>query len=126
MRRAVCLALAAALGLAACGPYDPIIDRGQAGFDDAAYQRDLAECRGYAAEIEPARQAVGGALLAAAAGAAFGAIIGSFDGNAGRGAGLGASVGGLGGGVRGGATAIDRQEEIVRRCLAGRGYAVLG
>ena len=116
---------AAVLCVAACGPYEPIIDHRRSGYSDFAYQRDLAECRAYADQIDTGRQAIGGGLGGAAVGAAFGAIIGSFDGRAGRGAGFGASVGGLGGALGGAADANDRRRDVVRRCLAGRGYAVL-
>lgn len=108
-----------------CGPYEPIVDRGRADFNEAAYQHDLAQCRGYAQQIEAGEQAVAGGVLGAAAGAAFGAIGGAFGGGAGSGAGLGASVGGLAGALGGGLDASERQVQVVQRCLAGRGYAVL-
>ena len=119
------LALALVAGTAACGPYEPIVDRGRGDFNEMAYQYDLAQCRAYAQQIDPAGQALSSGILSAAAGAAFGAIGGAFGGNAGTGAGLGASVGGLAGVLGGGLEAVDRQGTIVQRCLAGRGYAVL-
>ena len=124
-RYGIAATAAVALCLAACGPYEPIIDHRRSGFSDFTYQRDLAECRSYAEQVDTGRQTIGAGLGGAAVGAAFGAIIGAFDGSAGRGAGLGASVGGLGGALGGAADANQRQRDIVRRCLAGRGYAVL-
>ena len=110
---------------AACGPYEPIVDRGRLDFNETAYQHDLAQCRAYAEQIDAGEQAAYGGVLGAATGAAFGAIGGAFGGNAGSGAGLGASVGGLAGALGGGVDASDRQVTVVRRCLAGRGYTVL-
>lgn len=117
--------LALAFLLAACGPYEPIIDRGRANFNPVAYEHDLAQCRAYARQIDAGEQAVSGGILGAAAGAAFGAVGGAFAGNAGSGAALGASIGALGGGLGGAGDAATTQERVVRNCLAGRGYYIL-
>ena len=126
-RGARALGAAVALGLlvTGCGPYEPIIDRGRAGFNEVAYQQDLAQCRAYAEQISLAQQAGTGGAIGAATGAAFGAIGDAFAGSAGTGAALGASLGGLSGVLGGGADASQRQDSVVRNCLAGRGYAVL-
>lgn len=124
-RRIGSLALAAAVALAACASYTPVVDTRRPGFDEARYQQDLWECQRYAAEIDQVRGTMEGAVLGAVIAAAFGAIVGSFGGNVGQGAAIGASVGGLGGGLGGFGEAEAQQNQIVRNCLAGRGYAVL-
>ncbi len=124
-RRVPTLAVAAAVAVTACSTYTPIVDSRQPGFDEARYERDLWECRRYAAQIDEVRNTMEGAVLGALVAAAFGAIVGSFGGNVGEGAAIGASVGGLGGGVGGYGEAQARQNQVVRNCLAGRGYAVL-
>jgi outer membrane lipoprotein SlyB len=104
------------LGLAACAAQpDPIIDT--KGVDLAAYRRDLAECRQYADEVPMAA----GAAKGAAAGGAYGAAVGSINGRAAEGAGTGA--------ISGAAWSMleaDREkQQVVKRCVAGRGYRVL-
>ncbi|MCB9957374.1 MAG: glycine zipper family protein [Rhodospirillaceae bacterium] len=90
-----------------------------------AYQHDLAECQGYADQVNVGQEAMGTGLLTAATGAALGAIAGAFGGGAGHGAAIGASLGGVSGGVGGGVNAYDRRAGVLRQCLANRGYAVL-
>lgn len=94
---------------------DPIIDT--QGVDLAAYRRDLAECRQYANEVSMAA----GAAKGAAAGGAYGAAVGSINGRAAEGAGTGA--------ISGAAWSMleaDREkQQVVKRCVAGRGYRVL-
>ena len=51
---------------------EPIVDT--KGVNMAAYQRDLAECQEYAAQINPAAGVAKGAVAGAAVGAAVGAI----------------------------------------------------
>lgn len=118
------ISLLGALALGACAS-TPIVDTGRPGFNEVAYQRDLAECRALAEQVDPASQGARRGLLGAAIGGAFGAIGGAFAGNAGSGAALGASVGGLGGAIQGAGSGYDRRDRVVRNCLAGRGYAVL-
>ncbi len=117
---------AAALGLAACAQtYQPIVDLG--GVDQAKYQRDLADCRQYAEQVDPAGEAMAGALLGAALGAALGAVTGSFDNgiSAGTGAAAGAAYGGTLGVASGAAGGVGGQIDVIRNCLRGRGYNVL-
>jgi hypothetical protein len=95
------------------------------GVGSARYEQDLAECRGYAEQVSPAGEAVVGGGLAAALGAAIGAIAGAFGGSAGRGAAMGAGIGGVSGTAAGGAGGVSRQQEVIDRCLIGRGYKVL-
>ncbi len=112
------------LGACAYG-YHPIVDQGAPGFDAGFYERDLAECRSYAAQIDPGHEAAGGALVGGAIGAALGALAGAAHGNPGLGAAVGAGLGGAVGAAQGGGHAAQDQEMIVRRCLDGRGYALL-
>lgn len=67
--------LVPALGVLAAGCTahpEPIVDT--KGVNMAAYQRDLAECQEYAAQINPASGVAKGAVAGAAVGAAVGAI----------------------------------------------------
>jgi outer membrane lipoprotein SlyB len=114
----------AALLTACGGRSEPIID--MKGVDAAAYRQDLEECRVYAEQVSPGERAVSGGVATGILGAALGAVVGAFGGSAGQGAALGAGTGGVVGAASGaGAGAYDR-EAIVRKCLAGRGYRVLG
>jgi len=105
------------LSLAGCsGASGPIIDT--KGVDMAQYQRDLAECQAYAAQVSTGSAVAKGAAGGAAVGAAIGAIAG---GGAGKGAGIGAVTGGAQS-----ARISDREKsQVVSNCLRGRGYRVL-
>ena len=123
-RRAACLAairwvtvaglVPAAVAGCAANPR-PIIDR--KGVDPVAYERDLAECSKYAGEI----QVASGAAKGAVAGGAYGAAVGSIHGHASQGAGTGA----ISGGAWSALDADREKQQVVKRCLAGRGYHVL-
>jgi outer membrane lipoprotein SlyB len=114
--------------LGACASHEPIIDKGGAiPFDEGKYQQDLKECQAYAEKINPAGEAIAGALL----GALFGAALGSAAGAAtGAGAGYGATVGTAVMGTTGAAAGVShgagKQVQIINNCLIGRGYRVLG
>ncbi len=122
MRRLASVAVIGSL-VAGCATYEPIID--PKGVDQAKYQQDLAECRGLAEQVSPAREALGGALLGAAAGTALGAVTGAAVGSAGKGAAIGAGAGGLTGAGVGAARGKKAQDQVVQQCLSGRGYRVL-
>lgn len=109
------IALAATLITACASHPDPIID--QKGVDMVKYEKDLAECKQYAAGVDVAE----GAAKGGAVGAVVGAAAGAIGGNAGRGAGYG----GLAGATRSGLENKREQEAVVKRCIAGRGYKVL-
>jgi len=109
------IALAALVG---CASNEIIVDT--KGIDMAAYERDLADCRQYSEQVETGKKTASGAAGGAVVGGLIGAI---FDGPSGaaRGAGAGAVTGGASG-VREG----ERDEnQVVKRCLSGRGYRVL-
>lgn len=115
--------LAAAALLAGCAGtpgqygtrYVPVVDL--QGRDQARYQQDLAECQSLSEQRgDTAQQAIAGALAAALIGAVL-APSGYRNNVAGRSALLGAGAGA--------GSAIQTQQEIVKRCLGGRGYSVL-
>ena len=106
------------LTLAACRSSEPIVD--MQGVNQAQYNRDLAECRQYAEQVESGREVVRGAAGGAVVGAAVGAAVGNSD-TAQRGAGAGAAVGA----ARGAREAERQSERVLRNCLRGRGYRVL-
>jgi uncharacterized protein YcfJ len=113
---AVLLSLAFLAGCATSGANRvPLVD--MRGKDAAQFNLDVQECQAYA------RQTVG-AGTGAAVGAVAGALLGAFlapSGSRNYVAGRGAVLGGLAGGVHGNET----QENVITRCLAGRGYNVL-
>lgn len=112
--------LAAMAGCATTGQGgDIVVD--MTGVDPDRYLSDLQACRAYANQAPIGREAAKGAAGGAAVGAAVGAILGGGEGAA-RGAGAGAVTGGAKGGLRG----AERKRQIVRRCMSGRGYNVLG
>lgn len=104
------------LSIVGCASHPaPIIDKRGVNMED--YQRDLAECQEYAADVSITKGAAKGAAVGAAVGAAAGAIRGNVD----EGAGYGATAGA----VRSGLENKNTKESIAKRCLQGRGYKVL-
>ncbi len=103
--------------------YRPIVD--MKGVDAIRYQADLKECKEYAAQIDVGGSALAGALVGAAAGAAVGAATGAAVGRAGTGAAIGSAAGGTGGLGGGVVSATRAQEQMIHRCLIGRGYNIL-
>lgn len=118
----VSLAAAAALlvGCASSGAnYAPMVDirPGQ----EKAYESDLAACQNYARQRPGAGSgAAGGAL----GGAALGAVIGSVTRTRAYRTDM-ATVGAITGGLSGASSGANAQQNIIRRCMAGRGYTVL-
>jgi len=102
--------------LTACTTTDEIIID-QQGVDMSRYQQDLAECRGYATEVQTGKKVAKGA----ASGAVVGGLIGAITGDAGKSAGVGA----VGGGAKGASQGEQEEVQVVKRCLRGRGYKVL-
>lgn len=88
--------------------------------DLAQYQQDLAECQAFADQVPVAERAATGAVVGAVIGGAIGAVLGDGEG-AERGAGTGA----ISGGVRGTASGLSERDQVIKRCLQGRGYRVL-
>ena len=115
--------IAAAIALTGCATtnsgaqFSPIVDLRPE--QHATYSADLLACQQYAQqEAGAADQALAGAI----AGAVFGALIAAAGGGSrNAAAGIGAVTGMAGGAVDG-----ERdQRNVIRRCLAGRGYNVL-
>ncbi len=123
------VALLAGAMIAGCtSSYTPTVDFAASTNTPENYNQNLEECRNLAQQggsaVEDAAVAgVGGAALGAATGAIAGAILG---GGAGTGAAAGAAIGGTVGTVGGGAQGISDEKQMVRNCLRGRGYSVLG
>jgi outer membrane lipoprotein SlyB len=115
------LACATSLLLVACAGanYRPLID--SQGVDMSRFEADLRDCQGYAEGVSGAGTQ---AAVGAVAGALFGGLLAAV---AGRGYDQGATarVGAVTGAVVGGAGGETSQQDVVRRCVAGRGYRVL-
>ena len=121
------VALIGLLSLSACATpqtYTPIVDL--KGVDTYRYQQDLAECRQYGEQVNPAGDAAGSALIGGGVGAALGAATGAVFGSPGAGAAAGAAIGGIGSGAGSGLGGIEKQKQIINNCLRGRGYNILG
>jgi outer membrane lipoprotein SlyB len=115
----VCLALTACATRPSGENYQPIIDT--KGVDTVRLESDLHECQAYARQVAgAAQQAAAGAVAGALLGAILAAAAGSrYSRN------QHAAVGAVAG-MSSGAVAGERdQRDIIRRCMAGRGYNVL-
>lgn len=122
MKKTLTITLAAAI-LAGCAApmhnYQPLVDGDTT---STQYQRDLQECRAYAMTKPSAEDsAAAGAIFGALAGVAILAVGGGRHGFGNEAAGIGALIGGVEGYSKG----ANGQQNIVKRCLAGRGYKVL-
>lgn len=111
-------AVLAALALSACANYRPVVDM-QGVHDTAQYETDLSDCQRYAAGVDPAARGAAGAVIGGLLGAAIGAIAGDVESGMMAGA---MALGGTAGAVSSG---VSDQKDIIRRCMSGRGYAVL-
>jgi outer membrane lipoprotein SlyB len=96
----------------------PIVD--MRGVNQAQYAADLAECEGYADQVQAGRQVATGAVAGAVVGGVVGAVFGSSD-TAQRTAGAGA----VAGGAQGAGGAMQDRRRVLRNCLDNRGYNVL-
>ena len=99
--------------------YRPIVD--SKGVDLNRYESDLRECQSYATQTAGAADS---AAAGAVAGALFGAVLAGAAGknySKSSSARVGAVSGAVGAGVEG----ERNQKNIIKRCLAGRGYKVL-
>ncbi|MEP1766004.1 MAG: glycine zipper family protein [Sulfitobacter sp.] len=115
----ITLTLFATVGLlAACADsganYTPILD----GSPSVGFQSDLSACQSLA-RSQFGNEAAGAAAL----GAGAGAVLGELDDDDALG---GAIAGALAGGVAGMVNVSERREAIVKKCLQGRGHAVVG
>ncbi len=120
--------LATALIAGCASSYTPVVDFQASTNTPENFDQNLEACRNLAQQgsgaVEDAAVAgVGGAALGAATGAIAGAILG---GGAGTGAAAGAAIGGTAGTVGGAAQGVSDEKQMVRNCLRGRGYSVIG
>ncbi len=90
------------------------------GVDMSAYQQDMAECQALADQVPVGERAATGAVVGAVVGGTIGAIVGD-----GRGAERGAGVGAVSGTLRGASSGLSEEDQVLKRCLQGRGYRVL-
>ena len=86
----------------------------------AQYELDLEECSTFAEDISTGKSIAKGA----ATGAAVGAVIEAITDDE-RSWGDTFEVGAVSGGAKSGIRAVREKEQLVRRCLRGRGYKVL-
>ena len=100
------------------GSGKPIVDT--KGVNMSQYELDLEECSTFAEDISTGKSIAKGAVTGAAVGAVIEAITGDVRSR--RDA---IEVGAVSGGVQSGIRAVREKEQIVRRCLRGRGYKVL-
>jgi len=105
--------------------YTPVVDAER--MENAAqYQTDLRACRQLAHDhIEQHSSLLADLLTGGILGAATGAATGAIVGEAGTGAAAGATYGGIFSAARGHMDKKTAAHTIVRRCLEGRGHAVL-
>jgi outer membrane lipoprotein SlyB len=107
----------AATGCANTGAnYRPIVDR-----PGSDYEQNLAECQQHAQKLSGA---AGNAAAGAVAGAIFGALVMSAMGVKGY-RNEGAMVGALNAGATGAISGETSQRQVIKNCLAGRGFSVL-
>lgn len=96
----------------------PIIDT--KGVDMTQYENDLEECSNFSEDISTGKSIAKGAATGAAVGAVIEAITDDVRGR--RDA---IEVGAVSGGAKSGVRAVREKEQILKRCLRGRGYKVL-
>ena len=96
----------------------PIIDT--QGVNMAQYEIDLEECSIFSEDISTGKSIAKGAATGAAVGAVIEAI--TDDARSRRDA---IEVGAVTGGAKSGIRAVREKEQILKRCLRGRGYKVL-
>lgn len=122
------------IGLAGCAAPAPVLYPNahlQAVGEQRAGQ-DLANCEAAAdayVRSNPAGTVAGSTAAGAAGGAVIGGAMGAVTGDLGRGAAIGAAGGGASGLLHGGAKARQKSptyRNYVNRCLAEKGYEVIG
>lgn len=121
------LAIIGLLAMSACSMaehYKPVVD--MKGVNSTKYEAALAECRGYANQVDVIEDSITGVAGGGLAGAALGSAVGAVGGNPGRGAAAGAAIGGAGMGGTIYQNAQQRQITIINNCLKKRGFDVLG
>ena len=100
------------------GSGEPIVDT--KGVNMVQYELDLQECSAFSEDISTGKSIAKGVVTGAAVGAVIEAITDDE-----RSWGDTFEVGAVSGGAQSGIRATRQKEQIVRRCLRGRGYKVL-
>ena len=100
------------------GSSKPIVDT--KGVNMAQYELDLQECSTFAEDISTGKSIAKGAVTGGAVGAVIEAITDDE-----RSWGDTFEVGAVSAGTQSGIRAVQKKEQVVRRCLRGRGYKVL-
>ena len=100
------------------GSGKPIVDT--KGVNMTQYELDLQECSTFAEDISTGKSIAKGAVTGGAVGAVIEAITDDQ-----RSWGDTFEVGVVSGGAKSGIRAVREKEQLVRRCLRGRGYKVL-
>lgn len=119
MKRLAIPFLACTLVACAGAGYRPLVDA--KGVNMANYEGDLLECQSYARQVAGAPETAAiGAIAGALIGAALSAAAGSrYDNHA------AARVGAVAGGLGGAGSGETSQRDVIKNCMAGRGYRVL-
>lgn len=99
--------------------YVPVVD--MKNVDMAMFRKDVLECQNLALQVPSgANQALAGALIGGLFGVALNKTSGNYYNN-GQVAGTAALMGGASGAVNG----MTARQNVVKKCLSGRGYNVL-
>jgi len=105
--------------LAGCAA-DPIVD--QRGIDPEQYALDIAECQGYADQVDTSKEV---AKQAGLTGLVGGVLAGAFEHGRGvRGVEEGVGAGATIGAARGLGKATSKKERVMNQCMRARGYIV--
>ncbi|MEO7326810.1 MAG: hypothetical protein ABIW82_18460 [Dokdonella sp.] len=120
MKIATVLLLAVVMTCSGCATtqYRPLVDRG---VSRGNYEDDVTDCQNLANQRPAGQQAAAGA----AAGAVLGALLAVAVGLRGRDVADIAAYGAANGGINGAVVGSAQQQDIVERCMAGRGYNVV-
>jgi hypothetical protein len=105
-------------GCATAPAYRPVVDT--KGVDLLQYEIDLDDCKHYAEQVDPVRNAVAGAIAVGI----FGAVLGAATGDR-QLMQYGLRTGAIDGAAAGTVAGIAAKHHILVRCLSGRGYNVL-
>ena len=119
MKRFAVVAVVALITACAGASYRPMID--SRNVDMNRFEADLRDCQQYAAQVAGAGT---NAAIGAGIGALFGAVLAAAAGSR-YDRGATARVGAVTGAASGGAQGETDQRDVIRRCIAGRGYSVL-
>lgn len=90
------------------------------GVDMSTYNTDLAECEALAEQVPVSERTATGAVVGAVVGGAIGAVLGDS-----RSAQRAAGAGAVSGTVDGANSGLSEEDQVLKRCMQGRGYRVL-